>query len=845
MKKLRFLFFFSLIVASCEIKETEISTVDFNLNNDQSYLYLSVVNISRNYSEIEYKSSIFDQTNLSPMMIPTEAYGHFLDKNVYKQTKLFCQSEDNSECFRQEIVESDDISYGNLKNQDDSNETYVSINRSILSDYIDQKIIEINDDVLYIAIGIYPKIEFDQYKYIDWFNYFNDLQDKNLYKKILIEGDKLRREYVKKIVDFSKQSLENYIFEKNISCEIISVSDIDNDLILKCQKESVYEVSNLENLRYFNIYVPGTPTGDMSGSAYRSDYASQLRLYLTQDDQGTLCGALGGTRPCYDGSVNGSTIRVGLIDGQGFDGTRNFDSLPNAHVAYRASNYYASNQIMRVNTYEKCNISSCSVLNSSTWSPPNPPNTPHGTQTMSPAFSSVLDMQHPWFTLSDREAHSYGAYGALLNLYWFTEAFSLEKAIESAPLDLSDVIVVSWSGVSNCHAGNFGYELTKTAWDYAYSLGSLGVVSASNAIYRNNDNCTVNPYTSRDDILVVGGIREYGSSLYNFDYDLEPIMGFPYSSYEYANDNCPLAPAGTTTCWHSALGGANLLVLDVNNNPAVRSYARSKIDLVAPDGYLHVPKYDGNNNYHYFDDNSSGTSVSAPLVAAATVSLLDWARDQGVNQLDDPSMLHNVMLLMGDGSREMNGSAPPIVSYRASHRLWGFGKMKMRIFEPYGMDAPWEFSTWSGNISRPYVPKRIIAIGQGQSGTPLNNDIDEVVVVMSWNESNVNPLDTNKFAADIILEVGYTEAVNGQCTHPGHNAAITIPHYKMTDFSYDTHKVVRIKADLINLLRTKCVWASINGYSTPMDENNFYGRKVYLSYYVEDRDRESLPNTID
>lgn len=452
---------------------------------------------------------------------------------------------------------------------------------------------------------------------------------------------------------------------------------------------------------------------------------------------------------------------------------------------------------------------------------------------MASAFSNILKGQHPlWTSLADKNDRSYGAYEAPLNLYRFGGAFSLEKSIRQAADDGSEIIALSWSNANridrNCHIGYSDHTATYDAWNYAMSLGAMGVVSADNFIKRFSDDCLVNPKATNDNILLVGGMREYGSSLANFNYDSEPLMGFP-ATFIPAPDNCVAQPnssqrddpatlAQDVLCWSSALGGANLRV-----NNTVISQARSRVDLVAPDGYYYTTKY--SDNLSYFNENS-GTSCSAPMVAAAATSLQDWANKNAV-WFVSPSSLHNAMLLMGDGSRNSQNPVAPTNSYTGLDRSWGAGRMKMRIFENYGMNSPWSFGSWVSFLSSTNST-RIITLGK------MPNDVDEVVAAMHWSEPNLNATDTTKNAADILLHIFYNLEVNGQCvsTNP-----MTMAFH---DSSYDTHKIIRIQSDQIAILRNKCVYAKIVGLFPPSSY-----RTVYFSYYWEDRSDLDIPSNVE
>ncbi len=85
-----------------------------------------------------------------------------------------------------------------------------------------------------------------------------------------------------------------------------------------------------------------------------------------------------------------------------------------------------------------------------------------------------------------------------------------------------------------------------------------------------------------------------------------------------------------------------------------------------------------------------GTSAAAPVVSGAALALKGWARSALGSFINDPRHIFTSMLMMGD--RDWDGSGTYGHRQVDFDGLWGAGLLRMRLFEPVGMDAPAQMS---------------------------------------------------------------------------------------------------------------------------------------------------------
>jgi hypothetical protein len=245
--------------------------------------------------------------------------------------------------------------------------------------------------------------------------------------------------------------------------------------------------------------------------------------------------------------------------------------------------------------------------------------------------------------------------------------------------------------------------------------------------------------------------------------------------------------------------------------------------VLAPSDLARAPRYNSDTSYTYAQ-TGSGTSMAAPIVASALVSLLDWGVITGQAILD-PGIINVMVLAMGDGDL---GSAThshvprgPIDTYSGIDPLWGAGRFLFRLPSARGMDGP---SGW-GYSSLVMSPGATHFVRAG--GGPLNSDVDSYVVAMSWDERNLDAAG-GASAADILLRLVSTAPQSGSCPLSP-QGAYTIHH---SDLSYDVQKLIRARRAGLNSLRGRCVYAMIQYWG------GSGSRVVYFTDMWEDLDRE-------
>jgi hypothetical protein len=544
----------------------------------------------------------------------------------------------------------------------------------------------------------------------------------------------------------------------------------------------------------------------LRGDDLRADTGAQMRLHLTNT---------------YDGqhgtTVNRPNVNVALLDGEGF---------------YRAWEHPAFLDCVgcatRITAHEYCDDSPYGCWNDtpSGWAGC------HGAVAMVGAFSHLLQGQDPAVPgVADREDRTFGAYEADIEVYrWLPgggEVALTHAADPPGTDDGVDIVAMSWGG-GECNDVDAA-TAWRDAWDYAYSHGVFGIVCAMNAVNRFDDDCTANGWATRPDLLVVGAVGDNvgapingkpATPIGNWVYDTQPAMGWHWTDMSGA-DNCPSGAPGSTTCWSTAYGGANLRFTS-----GLREHARQVIDLISPSGREMGAQINGAGSPIY-STQCCGTSMAAPHAAAAAASLRDWANANGWTWFDG-GFMHVNMLLMGDGTYGgHDGPWGPRLT--GLDRLWGAGRLKERLFTDAGMDAPWAWGTGSFYIYEGDVID--VPIGGG----PIDADVDSWTGALSWDEPYLHADDTSHFAAWIKMRVVTTNPVGGSCVNPGGGSGVTTVY---SDVSRDVAKLIRIRPATISQLWNKCAWIRFEGTEVPVDPYGYQRRWVYRADYWEDLDRE-------
>lgn len=520
-----------------------------------------------------------------------------------------------------------------------------------------------------------------------------------------------------------------------------------------------------------------------------------------------------------------ATVEVALLDGEGF---------------YRAWEHPGLDDWAagpsRIDTHLYCYSSGNCYNDTVSGTAQN-----HGAVAMVGAFSDLMQGQDPAVAnVAGREDRSHGAYEATLETYrWLAGGGepALERASDPTMGDGVDIAAISWG---NDYCGNVdAHAAWRDAWDFAYSHGTFGVISAGNTVKGTNDECTANGWATRVDMLVVGAFGDNvggwvggkaPTPISSWSYDTQPLMGWHWTDMSQAI-NCA-SPDANDNCWSSAHGGGKLRF----GGGAVVN-ARDVIDVVAPSGRELGPHMTGPGASTY-GTQCCGTSMAAPEAASGAVTLKDWANAQGYGVFTDPGFMHVNMLLMGDGTRGYKDHDPggaPAYSTANMDPLWGAGRLKMRLYNDAGMDGPWAWGTGAFWIYDGDVVD--VPIG----GTPMNSDVDSWNGALAWDEPYLNANDAGHAAADIVFRVVVTDPVGGSCINPGGSGGTVV----YSDLSYDPQKVIRLRPGVIEQIHGKCAWMRFQAYDVPTGPDGFARRYVYRADAWEDLDREVAENLAD
>lgn len=753
---------------------------------------------STTWVEAEARSDLFEEATIDPMNMNLEALATQADVDLRVDIRVEVDRETGERVITEQLLytgENPAPVAAPVWSDTGSAEALTQMVEAEL-DGADEPVV-LDDGRLLVYAAFSPKQPWDTQERVAW------LAPQPSRERALLAAEAARKA---EVADLLARSLDQ--LDALDLCTVVNPSPVQNAAWIACDPDELRILAGRGEhfVQALDVIGRGTPTG-VDGDEVRGATGSQTNIALTQGHQG---GNGGGSRPA---------VEVALLDGEGF---------------YRGAQHPGFDDWLngpsRVTSIMTCSTVSCwtDSINGSSGN--------HGSTAMLGAFSHVLQGQDPAVTTTTaREDRSHGAYEAEIEAYRWLAGGGEPGLIRAADPGVDggvDMAVISWG---NYDCGNeLAYTAWRDAWDYAYSQGVFGIISAANGVNRTNDNCTTNGWASRPDMLVVGAFGDNVGSVTNgkaatpissWNYDTQPVMGWHWTDLSN-NPNC----AGNgDTCWHSSYGGGNLRF---SANTTRR--ARSVVDIAAPAGRELAPRMNGSSAI--YASQCCGTSQAAPNAAAAAVTLKDWAMADGHTAFNDPGFMHVAMLLMGDGTgsgTNPNPGAAPTTSSAGMNWVWGSGRLKMRLWDDVGLDGPWAWGVGSLYI---YDGDTIdVVIG----GDPISSDVDSWTGAMSWNEPWINANDTNKFAADIVFRVVTTNPVNGQCVNPQGSSNVTTVY---SDLSFDPTKRIRLRPGVIEQLHGKCAWMRFQAYNVPADQNGYNRRLVYRADMWEDLDREGAEN---
>ena len=147
---------------------------------------------------------------------------------------------------------------------------------------------------------------------------------------------------------------------------------------------------------------------------------------------------------------------------------------------------------------------------------------------------------------------------------------------------------------------------------------------------------------------------------------------------------------------------------------------RSIVDMSAQD--MEINNYIFNKGYGSVV--SRGTSNAASVVSGAAAVHVDAYRRNIGRLVDDPGILFANLLLMGDRTLEALGPFADSRQTTGYNNLWGAGRLKMRMFNHEGMDAPAELVVGRVCVGH----EEVVRIPINRAG-PIPEDADVLKIV--------------------------------------------------------------------------------------------------------------------
>ena len=212
------------------------------------------------------------------------------------------------------------------------------------------------------------------------------------------------------------------------------------------------------------------------------------------------------------------------------------------------------------------------------------------------------------------------------------------------------------------------------------------------------------------------------------------------------------------------------------------------------------------------------TSGAAPVIAGSAAVLKDHLLSIFSSTLvNEDGYQYATMLLMGDGQLESGSIAG---AQDGIDEIYGVGRLRMRMFNAAGMDAPWRFRLIGRTISDGELASNLYANPDAANvNQPLSIDVKRMRTAIYWHEPNVEDA------------TGQAEILFYICNELGNC-------YASPDET-DQHQRILLG----NVVGNHTWTMHLNGLSVPdsLDTNYHYllgERKVFMAMYFEDTDRD-------
>ena len=244
------------------------------------------------------------------------------------------------------------------------------------------------------------------------------------------------------------------------------------------------------------------------------------------------------------------------------------------------------------------------------------------------------------------------------------------------------------------------------------------------------------------------------------------------------------------------------------------SIGRSVVAIAAYTGPNDSTAAEVGSTYGFF----GATSGAAPVIAGSAAVLKDHLLSIFSSTLvNEVGYQYATMLLMGDGQLESGSIAG---AQDGIDDIYGVGRLRMRMFNAAGMDAPWRFRLIGRTISDGELASDLYANPDAANvNQPLSIDVKRMRTAIYWHEPNVEDASGQ---AEILF---YICNELGNCYGSPNEA--------------DQHQRILLG----NVVGNHTWTMHLNGLSVPdsLDTNYHYllpERKVFMAMYFEDTDRD-------
>ena len=244
------------------------------------------------------------------------------------------------------------------------------------------------------------------------------------------------------------------------------------------------------------------------------------------------------------------------------------------------------------------------------------------------------------------------------------------------------------------------------------------------------------------------------------------------------------------------------------------SIGRSLVAIAAYTGPADSTAAEVGSTYGVF----GATSGAAPVIAGSAAVLKDHLLSIFSSTLiNEVGYQYATMLLMGDGQLESGSIAG---AQDGIDDIYGVGRLRLRMFNAAGMDAPWRFRLIGRTISDGELASDLYANPDAANvNQPLSNDVERMRTAIYWHEPNVEDA------------TGQAEILFYICNELGNCYA--------SPNEADQHQRILLG----NVVGNHTWTMHLNGLSVPnsLDTNYHYlspERKVFMATYFEDTDRD-------